>query len=43
MTEEPYCYVPEDEEEDSCPYANSEFCFHCKYYHDPCFPEFDEE
>ena len=30
-----------DDEEESCG-GWGDGCEHCKYYHDPCFPEFDD-
>lgn len=34
-----------EEDQDRCPYENGggDECIYCKYYHDPCFPEFNED
>lgn len=37
--------IAEEPEDDRCPYENGggDECYWCKYYHDPCFPEFNED
>jgi hypothetical protein len=34
-----------EDEDDRCPNENggADECIWCKYYHDPCFPEFNED
>ena len=49
IAEEPEDLTPMEREsasdQDRCPYENGggDECYWCVYYHDPCFPEFNED